>query len=97
MKEKLSWNEIRNLILNIKSSKKEHYGSDCRKCVWADTRSGKNYRVQMRKGERSMNKYGQAEYAYRGSSADFRRNCLPKESDSRTIQTAECTKQRGLL
>ncbi|MEI2987727.1 MAG: hypothetical protein V8T22_01500 [Oscillospiraceae bacterium] len=41
MKEKLSWNEIRNLILNIKSSKKEHYGSDCRKCVWADTRSGK--------------------------------------------------------
>lgn len=41
LKEKLSWNEIRNLILNIKSSKKEHYGSDCRKCVWADTRSGK--------------------------------------------------------
>lgn len=41
LKEKLSWNEIRNLILNIKPSKKEHYGNNCRKCIWSDTESGK--------------------------------------------------------
>ncbi|MFR4332170.1 MAG: hypothetical protein ACLT3J_06700 [Ruminococcus sp.] len=39
LKEKLSWDEIRNLILHRK--KKIHYGENCRKCVWADTRSGK--------------------------------------------------------
>lgn len=41
MKEQLNWDEIRNLILNIKPDKKVHYGSKCRSCIWAATESGK--------------------------------------------------------
>lgn len=40
LKEKLGWDEIRILILSIKSDEKIQNGKECRKCVWSNTESG---------------------------------------------------------